>query len=313
MSKTSARSPLLVGGQQVEEQGAPARPRAAPAATAVAGAQPAAPAAVGEGDQAVRAGGHVEDAVERPVRARHRDAHVGRHPGRPIQEGEHLLVLDLVEAAVGLSHRPERGGDVEADQVVDVAAQLGGGLSRTPPARPAPPSGRRGPGPPGRRRSRWRRSRRRRRRPGPRGPRSERRGRPGRRRRTRSSSSARPCASSAAQRLAGEPGARDDVGVEHEHPVLADGAGRELGLEGHAELADQDHVERGVQPPRDLEGDGHPAAGEAEDDGVGVPVALEGLTASRRPASARSSNITAGHLPGWGSDPFTLCPTAALR
>ena len=58
--------------------------------------------------------------------------------------------------------------------------------------------------------------------------------------------------------------------VEHADAVLADGAHGELPLEREPELADEDHVERGVQRGRDLEGDGNAAAGETEHDEVHV-------------------------------------------
>ena len=116
---------VLVAGEQVEEQGAEPRLAQHPGDPPVAGAQPAAPAPVGEGHQAQGPGRHVEDGLERPVGAGHRDVYLGRGPGGTVQEGQHLLVADLAEVPVGLSHRPERGGLVQADEVVDVPGQGG--------------------------------------------------------------------------------------------------------------------------------------------------------------------------------------------
>ncbi len=50
------------------------------------------------------------------------------------------------------------------------------------------------------------------------------------------------------------------------HPVLADCPHGQLGLERHADLADNDHVQRRAQRAGHLRGDRHAAARQAEDD-----------------------------------------------
>jgi hypothetical protein len=51
-----------------------------------------------------------------------------------------------------------------------------------------------------------------------------------------------------------------------EHPDAGgDRAQRELGLIGNAELADQEHVQGGVQLARHLEGNGDPTPGQSHD------------------------------------------------
>ena len=76
--------------------------------------------------------------------------------------------------------------------------------------------------------------------------------------------------------VAGEPGAGQHVPVDDEDAVLADRPDRQLGLERHPELADQDHVERRAQSPGDLEGHGDTAPRQAQDDGVLVAVGVHG-------------------------------------
>ncbi len=56
-----------------------------------------------------------------------------------------------------------------------------------------------------------------------------------------------------------------DVLVEDAHPALPDGAERQLGLGGHAELAHDEYVQRRAERLGDLVGDRHPAARQAED------------------------------------------------
>ena len=134
-----------------------------------------------------------------------------------------------------------------------------------PPARPGP---RRGRVPPGRPRGRSTRWRCRRRRPPLSGrPAGRGRGAPGRR---GSAAAARPARAARPRRAPPRRRRwrRTIVGVDHPDPALTDGAHGELGLEGHAELADHDHVERGVQRTGHLEGHGDPAAREPEDDDV---------------------------------------------
>ncbi len=60
-----------------------------------------------------------------------------------------------------------------------------------------------------------------------------------------------------------------DLVVDDGHPTLADGAHGELRLEGHAQLAHDDDVERSAEGGRDLGRDGHAAARQPEHDGVG--------------------------------------------
>lgn len=54
------------------------------------------------------------------------------------------------------------------------------------------------------------------------------------------------------QLVVGDPGCVHDPLVEHAQPVLADRPHAELGLEGYAELADHDHVERRTERGGDL-------------------------------------------------------------
>ena len=49
--------------------------------------------------------------------------------------------------------------------------------------------------------------------------------------------------------------------------AIDDGAERELGLEGRADLAHEHQVERGIERPGDLEAHGHAAARQSEDHG----------------------------------------------
>jgi hypothetical protein len=56
--------------------------------------------------------------------------------------------------------------------------------------------------------------------------------------------------------------------VHHPHTVFADGTERELGLEWRTELAHDDDVQRGAEGVRDLGGNWHPAARQAEHDNV---------------------------------------------
>ncbi len=78
-----------------------------------------------------------------------------------------------------------------------------------------------------------------------------------------------------AQFVVGDLGARHQVVVQDAGAALADRAHGQLGLEGDAELAHHDHVERGVQRRGDLGGHGDPAPGQPQHDRVGVPQVLE--------------------------------------
>ena len=76
------------------------------------------------------------------------------------------------------------------------------------------------------------------------------------------------------QLIVGEAGIAHDVVVAHSHPRPADGAERELGMPGNAYLAHDECVELDIKGARHLRGDHHPAARQAEHDGVGLHTAL---------------------------------------
>ncbi|GAA1764126.1 hypothetical protein GCM10009747_24800 [Agromyces humatus] len=61
----------------------------------------------------------------------------------------------------------------------------------------------------------------------------------------------------------------DDVVVQHPRALFADRAQRELGLPGHAELAHDQHVERGTERDRDRRGNRDASSGESEHDRIG--------------------------------------------
>jgi hypothetical protein len=56
----------------------------------------------------------------------------------------------------------------------------------------------------------------------------------------------------------------DHLGIDDPDAALPDRAQAQLGLDGYAELADHDHVERRAQRPRHLRRDGHTATGERQ-------------------------------------------------
>lgn len=66
----------------------------------------------------------------------------------------------------------------------------------------------------------------------------------------------------------GDPGAGDEVLVEHLVPTFADGAHRELGLERQPELAHHDDVERGAEGSGHLDGNRDTTPGHTEHDDV---------------------------------------------
>jgi hypothetical protein len=66
-------------------------------------------------------------------------------------------------------------------------------------------------------------------------------------------------------------GLPENLRVDYDGPVLADGAHREFRLGRRAELADHDHVERRAERPGHLEGHRHTAAGQAEHDHTMAP------------------------------------------
>jgi hypothetical protein len=61
-------------------------------------------------------------------------------------------------------------------------------------------------------------------------------------------------------------GLPENLRVDHDGPVLADGAHREFRLGRRAELADHDHIERRAERQGHLKGHRHAAAGQAEHD-----------------------------------------------
>ena len=54
------------------------------------------------------------------------------------------------------------------------------------------------------------------------------------------------------------------AGLSTQTPPAGHGAHRQLLVAGHAELADDEHVERHAEHLGDLGGDGHPTAGESQ-------------------------------------------------
>ena len=56
-----------------------------------------------------------------------------------------------------------------------------------------------------------------------------------------------------------DPGHGEHLVIQDPHAILADGAHSELGLIRHTKLAHDDHVERCIQLPGDLEGNRHAA------------------------------------------------------
>lgn len=66
----------------------------------------------------------------------------------------------------------------------------------------------------------------------------------------------------------GEAQVAEDVGVKGDGAAAGDGAEREFGLAGSAQLAHSEDVERQVEGVRDLAGDGNTSTGEGEDDGL---------------------------------------------
>ena len=93
----------------------------------------------------------------------------------------------------------------------------------------------------------------------------------------------------------------DDLRVEHPDAAGRDGAHRELLVPRHAELPDEEDVERDAELPRDLEADGHASARQREDDDVSAarvsaePLAEEapGVGAVPKPLHDRPSRSVA--------------------
>jgi hypothetical protein len=79
--------------------------------------------------------------------------------------------------------------------------------------------------------------------------------------------------------------------VEDPRAAFGDGTHRELRLEGRAELADPDDVQRGAQRPRDLVCDGYPAPRKPDDHDV-LPTKMRQPTA-KQPAGLHT--ITKNH------------------
>lgn len=66
------------------------------------------------------------------------------------------------------------------------------------------------------------------------------------------------------------------VVVDHDRAVFADGTHRELAVPRHAQLADQDHVDRRPDRPGDLDRHRHATTGKPDDDhGIAVATARE--------------------------------------
>jgi hypothetical protein len=70
-------------------------------------------------------------------------------------------------------------------------------------------------------------------------------------------------------------GPGNDLLVEHQRVVFAERAHRQLGLEGHPQLAHHDHIQRCAQ--RYLEGDRDPAPGQPEHHDVRTLIAPQPL------------------------------------
>jgi hypothetical protein len=71
--------------------------------------------------------------------------------------------------------------------------------------------------------------------------------------------------------------AAHQVAVDDPNAALADGTHRQLGLEGQAELADDDDVERRIERPGDLEGDRHATTWQPQNDYILATEALQPL------------------------------------
>ena len=80
--------------------------------------------------------------------------------------------------------------------------------------------------------------------------------------------------------VGGHAGHPEDPFVDDSGTAFADGAHRQLGLEGHAQLADHDHVEGRVEGSGHLEGHGYPAPGETDDHDVRAPLRRRAWLAS---------------------------------
>jgi hypothetical protein len=80
--------------------------------------------------------------------------------------------------------------------------------------------------------------------------------------------------------------------VDAPYAVLADRAHAQLRLEGHAEFAHQDDVQRRSEVPGDFRGDRDAAPRQAEDDHVLVPEVVQTL------GQAASSVVAIGEIHG---------------
>jgi hypothetical protein len=60
----------------------------------------------------------------------------------------------------------------------------------------------------------------------------------------------------------------DDIAVEHFRAPAGDCTHGELGLPGHSEFTDDEHIERRLQSPRDFEGNRHTSARQRKDDHI---------------------------------------------
>jgi hypothetical protein len=121
-------------------------------------------------------------------------------------------------------------------------------------------------------------------------------GRSPRNRRARRSSSVRSRASTWASSSADTPARRITSSFTTRARTLADRTHGELGLERHAELAHDDHVERGVERPRDLGRHRHTAARQTQHDGRLVAEVVQ--PGGEAPAGVDSISEVHGVLPG---------------
>ncbi len=208
-----------------------------------------------------RSGGSVRPG--RSAGVTRRPAHQRLPVGRLFEQGDHLVVTRLGEVLVELPDGEERARHFDAHHLIGGVAQLGDRLARGDRNGQHHPGGAVGPGHLAR------------------GPRC----RPGSDAVVDDDGGAArhghgwaitPKASHPALELGtlacldrGEllgthPGRVLNLLVDDPRPLLADGPHGQFGLEGHAQLADDDHVEGRPERSGHLEGHGHPAPGKAQ-------------------------------------------------
>ena len=98
----------------------------------------------------------------------------------------------------------------------------------------------------------------------------------------------------------------DDLVVHQANAAARDRAHRELLVSGHAELADDEHVERHAERPRHLARDGHTAARQGQHDHV-VAIAVAGQTSQPTARRLRPGREMAAKTPGASVYPLYRC------